>query len=141
MLTKELEELARSLASHAPDFDDIGEFTACIFDYHADHPELARLLLWEGLSDAPAVHEVERTAHYRQIVDRLIVAQENSWITTEIDPAKLLFLLIAQAAWWFAVPQLARMVTGVDGRYLIEQTAQRLCVANAARKLATPRNG
>ncbi len=69
----------------------------------------------KGLSDAPAVQEMERTAHYRRIVARLNVAQEKGWIATEIDLAKPLVLLIAQAPWWFTVPQLARMVTGADG--------------------------
>ena len=54
VLIEELEKLAVSLEVNAPGLDDIGEYTGCIFDYHAENPYLVRFLLWEGLSDDPA---------------------------------------------------------------------------------------
>ncbi len=136
VLTKELEQLAEWMAAQAPEFDRIGEFTSCIFDYHADHPELARLLLWEGLAEAPAVHEHQRTTHYKEVVARLAAAQRDGIVSVEMDAAKLLFLLIALAAWWFSVPQLARMITGADRVDPAERAARRACVVVAARRLA-----
>src|ERR1700735_5180832 len=47
ILTDELEKLAASVARTDSDLEDIGEFAGRTFDYHAAHPELARLLLWE----------------------------------------------------------------------------------------------
>ncbi len=135
VLTRELEELAMSMSMHAPGLEQIGEFTGCIFDYHADHPELAKLLLWEGLAGGPAVHEVQRTAHYRRVVENVAVAQKNGVLGTEIDAAKLLFLLIALAAWWFSVPQLARMITGSEGDDSAERAKRRACVVSAAQQL------
>ncbi len=50
VLIEELEKLAISLGANAPGLEDIGGYTGCIFDYHAEHPQLVRLLLWEGLT-------------------------------------------------------------------------------------------
>ncbi len=139
VLIEELEKLAVSLGANAPGLDDIGEYTGCIFDYHAANPHLVRLLLWEGLSDGPAVNEAARTAHYQRTVARFAEAQRNGLLNHDLDPAKLLFLLIGLAAWWFAVPQLARMVTGLDGNSAPERKHRRACVVSAARHLASPR--
>lgn len=138
VLTDELEKLAVSMLNNAPGLENIGEFTGCIFDYHAEHPDLARLLLWEGLAGGPAVNEAGRTAHYRRTVAMIAAAQRDGVLNDDLDPAKLLFLLIALAAWWFAVPQLARMITGSDGNGRRERRRRRACVVSAAEHLASP---
>ena len=66
----------------------------------------------------------------------MMLAQHNKVLNTEIEPAKLLFLLIALVAWWFSVPQLARMITGSDGLDASERANRRLCVVTAARQRA-----
>ena len=138
VLIEELEKLAVSLGMNAPGLDDIGEYTGCIFDYHAENPHLVRLLLWEGLSDGPAVNEGVRTAHYQRTVVVFGDAQRNGILNDDLDPAKLVFLLIGLAAWWFAVPQLSRMVTGSDGNVPTERSRRRACVVSAAKHLASP---
>jgi len=139
VLIEELEKLAVSLGVNAPGLEDIGEYTACIFDYHARHPQLVRLLLWEALADGPAVNEAARTAHYQRTVAMFAEAQRDGILNDDIDPAKLVFLLIGLAAWWFAVPQLSRMVTGSDGNASTERNRRRACVVSAAKHLASPR--
>jgi hypothetical protein len=94
---------------------DIGEFAGRTFDYHAAHPELARLLQWEGLAGGPAADEINRTAHYQRKVQAFAAAQRDGLLDDDLDPAHPVFLIIALAAWWQAVPQLARMLTGADG--------------------------
>ncbi len=139
VLTEELEKLATSLGANAPGLEHIGEYTGCIFDYHAENPQLVRLLLWEGLSQGPAVNEPARTAHYQRTVAKFAEAQRNGILDDDLDPAKLVFLLIGLAAWWFAVPQLSRMVTGSDGSNSKERSRRRACVVSAAQHLASPR--
>ncbi len=139
VLIEELEKLAVSLGANAPGLEDIGEYTGCIFDYHARHPHLVRLLLWEGLAEGPAVNEAARTAHYQRTVARFAEAQRNGILNDDLDPAKLVFLLIGLAAWWFSVPQLARMVTGLSGNGATERNRRRACVVSAAQHLASPR--
>ena len=138
VLIEELEQLAVSLGRNAPGLDDIGEYTGCIFDYHAEHPQLVRLLLWEALADGPAVNEAARTAHYQRTVAMFAEAQRNGILNADLHPANLVFLLIGLAAWWFAVPQLSRMVTGSDGNASTERRRRRASVVSAAQHLASP---
>src|ERR1700739_4101135 len=49
VLTDERDQLAASVAPF-PGFEDIGEFAGRTFDYHTAHPQLIRLMLWEGLA-------------------------------------------------------------------------------------------
>ena len=138
VLIEELEKLSIALGTNARGLEDIGEYTGCIFDYHAEHPQLVRLLLWEALGEGPAVNEAARTAHYRRTVAMFAEAQRNGTLNDDLDPAKLVFLLIGLAAWWFAVPQLSRMVTGSDGNAAKERSRRRACVVSAAQQLASP---
>jgi hypothetical protein len=55
-----------------------------------------------------------------------------------IDPAHLVFSLIALAAWWQTVPQLAEMITGAGPDDQPEQAARRRFVVEAARRIASP---
>jgi AcrR family transcriptional regulator len=136
VLSDELEKLASVLSP--PDLADIGEFAGRLFDYHAAHPELARLLQWEGLTDGPPADEVNRTAHYRQKVEAVAAAQRDGTLDDELDPAHLLFMLIALAAWWLSVPQLAHMLTGAEAKDPTEHARRRAFVVRAAQRLALP---
>jgi AcrR family transcriptional regulator len=136
VLSDELEKLASALSP--PDLADIGEYAGRLFDYHAAHPELARLLQWEGLTGGPPADEVNRTAHYRQKVEAVAAAQRDGTLDDELDPAHLMFMLIALAAWWLSVPQLARMLTGAEANDPTEHARRRAFVVRAARRLALP---
>jgi AcrR family transcriptional regulator len=61
VLTDELDKLAASVAP-VPAFEDIGEFAGRTFDYHTAHPQLVRLMLWEGLAGDRIADEANRTA-------------------------------------------------------------------------------
>ena len=139
VLTAELDKLAASLPIDAPGIENIGEYTGRIFDFHADHPELARLLLWEGLSSGPAVNEKNRAGLYHKIVGLIAEAQKRGVIADNLEPSHLLFFLISIAAWWFCVPQLARMITGSEGIRNAERKHRRAAVVLAAQQLTKTR--
>ncbi len=139
VLTEELAKLSAAVELDEAGVRDIGEFAGRTFDYHAAHPELVRLLLWEGLASGPAVNEAHRSAHYQDKVRVVAAAQQDGFLRGDIDPAKLVFLLIGLAAWWLAVPQLARMLTGADADDAQEQAQRRACVVTAAKQLAGSR--
>lgn len=141
VLTDELDRLAAAVPVATQGFDDIGEFAGRTFDYHAEHPTLLRLLQWEGLSGGPVADEVNRTAHYRTKVVAIAEAQRAGELDDGLDPAHLVFLVIALAAWWFSVPQLARMLTDTDPDTPDERARRRASVVQAARNLAAPRCG
>jgi len=138
VLRDELDKLAASVTFPHAVYEDIGEFAGRTFDYHAAHPELVRLLQWEGLRGGPAADEVSRTGHYQQKVDAVAAAQRAGVLDDDLDPADLVFLVIALAAWWLSVPQLARMLTGADADGAGEHARRRACVVRAAERLALP---
>jgi AcrR family transcriptional regulator len=138
VLTSELERLATAVELTGVGLDDVGAFAGATYDYHAAHPELGRLLQWEGLQDGPPAHVEARTAHYREKVARFTDAQRDGLLDPELDPAYLVFALIALAAWWQTVPQLAEMITGAGPTDEDERAARRRFVVEAARRMASP---
>ncbi|MEO7121757.1 MAG: TetR family transcriptional regulator [Lacisediminihabitans sp.] len=140
VLSTELERLAASVALSATGLQDIGEFAGATFDYHAAHPELGRLLQWEGLQEGPPADAVTRTSHYRGKVKRFADAQREGLLDPTLDPSHLVFALIALAAWWQTVPQLAEMITGSAPDDENERARRRRFVVEATRRLAAPRH-
>jgi AcrR family transcriptional regulator len=138
VLSDELAKLAASVEPPADRFENIGEFAGRTFDYYGAHPELARLLLWEGLAGGPVADETNRTAHYQHKAQAYAAAQKAGVLDDELDPAHLVFLIIGLAAWWFSVPQLARMLTGADDSDAAEHARRRAFVVRAAERLALP---
>lgn len=138
VLTTELERLAAAVELTGTSLDDIGEFAGATYDYHAAHPELGRLLQWEGLQEGPPAHAAVRATHYLEKVARFAAAQRDGHLDPDIDPGHLVFVLIALAAWWQTVPQLAEMITGAAPDDLHERSARRRFVVEAARRIALP---
>ncbi len=97
----------------------------------------------EGLAGGPAADEINRTAHCQRKVQAFAVAQRDGLLDDDLDPAHLVFLIIALAAWWQAVPRLARMLTGADDADPAQPDSQeharrRATVVRAAQRLALP---
>jgi hypothetical protein len=91
-----------------------------------------------GLAGGPVPDEVNRTAHYQHKVQAVAAAQRDGVLDDDLDPAYVVFLIIALAAWWFSVPQLARMLTGADADDPTEHARRRATVVRAAERLALP---
>jgi AcrR family transcriptional regulator len=138
VLTDELDKLAASVAPLPAGLEEIGEFAGRTFDYHAAHPELVRLLLWEGLSGGPPADGANRTAQYQNKARAYAAAQRAGLLDDDLDPDHLAFLVIALAAWWISAPQLARMLTGADDSDPAEHARRRASVVRAAERLARP---
>src|SRR5690242_8000755 len=97
------------------DPDDIEGWIDRLMDYHEQHPEVLRLLFWEGLeygATAELPDEAERQEHYRRKVAALEDGQARGAVTDAIPPRDLLFLLIAVANWAAVVPQMRRILVG-----------------------------
>jgi AcrR family transcriptional regulator len=137
VLTDELDKLAASVAP-VPGFEEIGEFAGRTFDYHAAHPQLVRLLLWEGLAGRPVADAANRTAHYKDKARAYAAAQRAGVLDGDLDPEHLVFMIIGLAAWWAAAPQLARMLTGAGDSDPAEHARRRATVIRAAERLARP---
>lgn len=88
----------------------IGEF----FDFHAANPWITRLLQWEALDfgSKPVPNEAERKKHLAAHVADLERFQKQGLIDGSLDARSTLVTLIGMTQVWFALPQLARMVSG-----------------------------
>ena len=140
VVREEAEKVARAVPPGSVWVEDFGEIAGRTFDYQQAHPDLARLVLWEGLADTGAAQdEQSRSAHYRSKVEEVAAAQREGLIDDAIDPAYLVFMLIALASWWEAAPQIARMLSGADPGDPDEQGRRRAAVVEAARRIAGPR--
>jgi AcrR family transcriptional regulator len=90
LFSRVLQQVMGELAATAPvDAADLGGYAARLYDYHREHPEFLRLLLWEALEygDREVPDEADRTAHYEQKAGAMAKAQEEGLIDRELDPS------------------------------------------------------
>lgn len=136
LFTKVLGKAMLDLAVAVPvDPDDIENWIDRLMDYHEAHPEVLRLLFWEGLeygSTGELPDEAERQEHYLRKVATLRDGQERGVVTDAIHPRDLLFLLIAVANWAAVVPQMKRILVGGEQT---DRDRLRASVKEAARRL------
>lgn len=113
VLNQELRKLAGAVPLTAEQAADLGDYAGRVYDYHIEHPQLIRLMQWEGLQTGadlvPA--EAERTAYYADKVRALADAQQAGKIPQDHEPAYLIYAVVALSVWWFSVPQITRMLT------------------------------
>ncbi|HDL7101042.1 TPA: TetR family transcriptional regulator [Yersinia enterocolitica] len=136
VLRSELAEIAKAIPVTSFATEDIGEYAGHAYDYHCEHPELSRLMRWEGLTfDGEVPDEAQRRDYYGCKIQAVADGQIQGTVTRALDPDHLAFLVLALAGWWSAVPQVARMFTGRDDDR--EHARRRASVVEAARRLAS----
>lgn len=142
VLSDELTKVAAAIPLESLTHQDIGEYAGRVFDYHAANPQLTRLMHWEGLTygDSQIPDESARSAYYARKAEAFAAAQRDGILVDRPDAAHLVFLVIALAAWWFAVPQIARILTGSAGDDPDERARRRAATVDAARRLALTPN-
>ena len=105
---KEMRGIATDDPERLPEV--IGEF----FDFHAANPWITKLLLWEALDfgSKPVPDEGERKKHLAAHVADLEGFQLAGLVDPNLDAQMSLVTLIGMTQVWFALPQVARMVSG-----------------------------
>jgi AcrR family transcriptional regulator len=142
VIRTELDKLANAVPLVITCTADVSEFAGRAFDYQLAHPDLARLVLWEGLSDTGSVpDEIGRAKLYAGKTEAMAAAQQAGLLDDTLDPAHLIFLVIALSSYWSAAPQIARMLSGSDARNSTELARRRAAVVHAAQQIAAPRTG
>ncbi|MCU1529016.1 MAG: hypothetical protein JWP75_2779 [Frondihabitans sp.] len=107
VLHKRLGELAENVVVRS---EDVPAYVGQLFDFLCEHPEIVRLYEQEGMHFAPEdAPDFDHREKYHQ--DRVALIREAA---QGDDPdAEAMFLsLIAQAYWFFAAPQVVRMIFG-----------------------------
>lgn len=121
------------LSSSPPD----SVYTARLFDYHFDHPDLLRLVTWERLEGrtTPAT-QAQRTTSYRRRTDAIKSAQQEGKVSTAVSAPHLLDIIESLAVGW---TKTARGLL-VDTRKLNrERTAYRAGIAEAVQRIVRTR--
>ena len=137
VLRDELVKVAQAVPVESFATEDVGEYAGRVYDYHLEHPELERLLRWEGLAfDAENPDDEQRLGLYRDKTAAVEAGQRAGGVTEEIDADHMIFLILSLAGWWSSVPQVARMLTGSDTD--AERARRRESVVRAARRIARP---
>lgn len=135
VLRRELAKVAKAVPATSFAEDDIGDYAGRAFDYHQEHPELSRLMRWEGLVYPGEVPDEEaRREYYAYKTKAVEEGQSRGVLTTSIEADHLAFLVLSLAGWWSAAPQVARMLTGAEDE--TERARRRASVVEAARRLA-----
>lgn len=85
----------------------LSAYVQAVSDYHAQHPDLLRLLQWEALELGASERATDsRSGYYR---DKVASFAEHLRLDPE-EAAPLLFGVIGLAAWPHVVPQLAALI-------------------------------
>ncbi|MHA3056094.1 TetR/AcrR family transcriptional regulator [Acinetobacter sp. ANC 4633] len=115
VLRNELVKVAKLVPIQSISEEDLSEYAGRAYDYHCEHPELSRLLLWEGLIyDGEVPNEEIRRKNYDYKIQAVFDAQQQGKVTNSIEPSYLAFLILAIANSWFMLPQVARMFTSLE---------------------------
>ncbi|MGW0762947.1 TetR family transcriptional regulator [Streptomyces sp. NPDC002814] len=140
VIRSELDQVATAVPLAVASAEDVGEFAGRSFDYQLAHPDLARLLLWEGLAGKGTVAEESTRAElYISKTTSIAAAQKEGLIDNSVEAAHLVFLVLSLASYWAAAPQIARMLCGRDANDPAERAARRAAVVDAATQIARPR--
>ena len=120
--------------------DRIPEYVGELYDYCAAHPELVRLVQWEALSFSPreAPDHAQRSASYHAKVHVIAQAQLSGHISPDLDPRRILLLLIGMAEWTLYVPQLGDMILMEDPTTTDQHARHRDFLVTIARRLLVP---
>ena len=134
VLRNELTKVAESLPIKSFATEDIIEYAENAYDYHREHPELSRLLLWEGLTYENEVpDEALRRKHYGYKINAIIEGQKAGKITSTLDAGYIAFLVLSLANSWFTLPQVARMFSPLGKES--DHNNRKAIVAEAVRRL------
>ncbi|MGW3460620.1 TetR family transcriptional regulator [Streptomyces olivaceoviridis] len=135
LFSKVLGTRLTDLAAAIPvDPDDMDGWVDRLLDYHAAHPELVRLLFWEGMEygSAELPDEAARQDHYARKIAAIEDGQARGVITDAIPAGHLLILLTALTNWMTVVPQTRRILAGTEDT---DHDRLRASIKEAARRL------
>lgn len=135
VLREEMAKIARAVPITSFATEDIGEYAGRLYDYHREHPELTRLIRWEGLVfDGQVPEEDKRREYYTYKVAAVADGQKQGKITADIAADHLMFLVFSLAFTWSTTPHMARMMSAEESE--AEHARRRASVVCAARRLA-----
>jgi AcrR family transcriptional regulator len=137
VLGRQLARIDEDVALHP---DRLPEYAGEIFDFHSDHPELARLLVSEALSyGGGRVPDQEARDELKARKVRIVRGgQEQGAVDRSFDPGDILMFIVALAIWPVAAPQVARQFSGKDPDDPELRARYRASLVEAVRRIVAP---
>jgi AcrR family transcriptional regulator len=113
--------------------DDLPGFAGALFDHLLASPKLLRLSTWRQLerADSPATEITQ----FRDKIEALAQAQKHGVITTDIEPADLLVLLLGMVTSWFHIAHTLPDLTTADSWSSQRLHQHRAALTTAVRRL------
>lgn len=123
-------------ASVTTDIEDVDVWIDEHIDYHREHPELLRLLMWEALELGPerASSSELRFGRYRDKRDKIEIAQDKGLIRSDMPSGELLMLMMSMINYPLAVPQVPKFAVGPQG----DPEQARAWTKDAIRRIVAP---
>jgi AcrR family transcriptional regulator len=113
--------------------DDLPGFAGALFDHLLASPKLLRLSTWRQLerADSPATEITQ----FRDKIEALARAQKHGVITTDIEPADLLVLLLGMVTSWFHIAHILPDLATEDSWSSQRLHQHRAALTTAVRRL------
>lgn len=118
------------------DIEDLDTWVDQHIDYHRDHPELLRLMMWEALELGPenaSVREL-RSARYLEKRAKVEVAQAKGLMRTDIPSGYVIMLLMGMINYPTMVPQVLPFLLGNEA----DPEERRAWIKDAIRRIVAP---
>jgi AcrR family transcriptional regulator len=111
VLDKTLVQVAGMVST---DITDLDKWVDENIDYHKEHPELLRLLMWEALEVAEdeVCRSEDRAQRYATKREKIEDAQERGLARTDMPAAYLLMMLMGMVNYPAALPQVRGLIFG-----------------------------
>lgn len=113
VLDKALVAVAESVST---DITDLDKWVDDHIDYHREHPELLRLLMWESL-EVPAEEVCQseaRRSRYAVKTQKVADAQELGVVRADMPPPYMLMFLMGMINYGTALPQVRGLIFGEE---------------------------
>jgi AcrR family transcriptional regulator len=110
------EQLLKVAESVSTEITDLGKWVDEHIDYHRDHPELLRLLMWEELEvpkERPCRNEA-RAARYQLKKDKIAEAQAQGIVREDMPSAVVLMFLLGMVNAVSSMQRARDLVLGED---------------------------
>lgn len=134
VLQQKLEQLASAITL---DPKRVPEYVGELFDFHVANSGTIRLVQWEGLhyGDQSVPNEAVRTEHYHEKAAAIAASQAQGLTDASLNAHHVAFMLMSLAGWWFAVPQIARMLVVNNEKTSVALAQYRAHIVEAARRI------
>ncbi|MEV6771526.1 TetR/AcrR family transcriptional regulator [Nocardia sp. NPDC051030] len=118
------------------DIEDLDTWIDQHIDYHREHPELLRLLMWEALElgrENASAGEL-RCGRYLEKRQKVEVAQAKGLMRADMPAGHILMILMSTINYPLAVPQVNQFTLGGDA----DPEQSRLWIKDAIRRIVAP---